>query len=67
MSPEEKIISSLECGKMMNCGQPLDVLVVQGFGDYWQDNIRKTQKILRKLQRGNKVYYYQPRKIWVLR
>ena len=66
-TPEQRIMSSLECGRMTNCGQRLRTLVSVGYGEVGTDTIKKTQRYLRKLQRQNKVYYYDVKRIWVLR
>jgi len=63
---KDKILSSLECGKMLNAGQRLQTLAKVAFGDYSQDSIKKTQKILYKLRKEYKVQYVRETKVWYL-
>ena len=60
---KDKILSSLECGKMLNAGQRLQTLAKVAFGDYSQDSIKKTQKILYKLRKEYKVQYVRETKV----
>ena len=63
---EQKILSSLECGKMLNAGQRLQTLAKVAFGDCYPDSIAKTQKILYKMRRDYKVQYFRETKVWYL-
>ena len=51
---EDKILSSLSCGKMLGAGQNLRVLSKVAFGDCSHDSIKKTQKILYRLKKNIK-------------
>ena len=65
-NPEEKILNSLKCGKMLDAGQRLNTLVKVGFGSITEENIKKTQKILYKMSREYKVQYFRETKVWFL-
>ena len=63
---EEKIMSSLECGKMLGSGQSLRVLARVAFGDCSHDSIKKTQKILYRLKKEYKIQYFRETKVWYI-
>ena len=65
-TPEQKIISSLSCGKILGAGQRLQTLASVAFGDCFQNSIEKTQKILYKMRIECKVQYFRETKVWYL-
>jgi len=65
-TPEQKIINSLLCGKILGAGQRLQTLAIVAFGDCFQDSVKKTQKILYKMRRECKVQYFRETKVWYL-
>ena len=65
-TPKEKILSSLECAKILRNGQSLKVLTKVAFGEVNKDNIKKTQKILYKMNKEYGIMYFRETKVWYL-
>jgi len=63
---EEKIMSSLECGKMLGSGQSLVVLTKVAFGEYNFENKEKTQRILYKMKKEYRATYFRETKVWAI-